>query len=357
MTGFNTNLESANSLIITPNYLIVFLILLFSLGSCDTSVSEYINDGEPLFRELPPSYTGIHFANNLHESDTNNPLFFEYYHNGAGLAVGDVNNDGLSDIFFGSNMEKSRIYINKGGLIFSDITEESGINTAGNWITGVHMVDINHDGWLDIYLCVGGNIDDDYSNLLYISNGDKEHLAFTEMAEEAGIMDGGYSTQSAFFDYDLDGDLDMYLVTSAMNVPNKNRVRHPVGDGTHVTTDRLYRNEGIDPVSHIPVFHDVSLEAGISWDGFGLGICISDINRDGWPDIYVSNDYITNDLLYINQGNGTFQEDIRNYFKHVSYSTMGMDIADFNNDGLVDVFTLDMLPEDYFRKRINGYES
>ncbi len=352
MTSFITDLKSANALIVTQHYLIVFLIILIPIGSCVTSVSDSINASDPLFCELPPSYSGIHFANTLHESDTNNPLFFEYYYNGAGIAVGDINNDGLSDIFFGANMKKCRLYINMGGLKFRDITEESGINTVGSWVTGVQMVDINQDGWLDIFLCVGGNINDDYSNLLYMSNGDKEHLAFTEMAEDAGIMDDGYSTQAAFFDYDLDGDLDMYLVTSAMNVPNKNRVRHPVGDGTHVTTDRLYRNEGIDPVSQIPVFHDVSLEAGITWDGFGLGICISDINQDGWPDVYVSNDYITNDLLYINQRNGTFKEDIRSYFKHVSFSTMGMDIADFNNDGLVDVFTLDMLPEDYFRKRV-----
>jgi hypothetical protein len=303
-------------------------------------------------QELPSSYTGIKFINQLHESDTNNPLFYEYYYNGAGMAVGDINNDGWSDIFFGANMEKSRLYLNEGGLKFKDITETSGINTEGSWVTGVSLVDINQDGWMDIYLSVGGNIDDDYRNLLYISNGEKDQLAFTEHAEEVGLQDDGYSTQAAFFDYDRDGDLDMFLVTSAMNVPNKNAVKHPLGDGSHITTDRLYRNEGTDPATQLPRFRNVSREAGIVWDGFGLGSCISDINRDGWPDIYISNDYITNDVLYINQGDGTFINDIRNYFKHVSYSTMGMDIADFNNDGLVDVLTLDMLPEDYFRKRI-----
>jgi hypothetical protein len=305
-----------------------------------------------LLQELPASHTGIRFINQLHESDTNNALFYEYFYNGAGLAVGDMNNDGLSDIFFGANMETCRLYLNKGGLKFKDVTEASGIDTEGSWVTGVSMVDINQDGWSDIYLSVGGNIDDDYRNLLYISNGDKDHLAFTERAEDVGLQDEGYSTQATFFDYDRDGDLDMFLVTSAMNVPNKNSVRRPVGDGTHITTDRLYRNEGMDPAKRLPEFRDVSAEAGITWDGFGLGSCVCDINRDGWPDIYISNDYITNDVLYINQGDGTFQNLIRDYFKHVSYSTMGMDIADFNNDGLIDVFTLDMLPEDYFRKRI-----
>ena len=335
-----------------PLSLIISTILVFSLPNCLRTGSDIRFHGRSLLQELPSSHTGIRFINQLHESDTNNPLFYEYYYNGAGLAVGDLNNDGLSDIFFGANMGKSRLYLNEGGLKFTDITEQSDINTEGSWVTGVSLVDINQDGWMDIYLSVGGNIDDDYRNLLYISNGEKDHLAFTERAEEAGLQDDGYSTQAAFFDYDRDGDLDMYLVTSAMNVPNKNSVRRPVGDGTHITTDHLYSNEGTDPVSQLPKFRKVSSEAGITWDGFGLGICISDINRDGWPDIYISNDYISNDILYINQGNGTFKNDIRNYFKHVSYSTMGMDIADFNNDGLLDVFTLDMLPEDYFRKRI-----
>lgn len=335
-----------------PLDLILCTILLSSLISCIRTGSGNKHHTRSLLLELPSSHTGIQFINQLHESDTNNPLFYEYYYNGAGMAVGDVNNDGLSDIFFGANMEKSRLYLNRGELKFKDITEESNINTEGSWVTGVNMVDINQDGWLDIYLSVGGNINDDYRNLLYISNGNKDHLAFTEQAEDAGLQDDGYSTQAAFFDYDRDGDLDMYLVTSAMDIPNKNTVRRPVGDGSHVTTDRLYRNEGINSVSQLPEYRNVSREAGITWDGFGLGISISDINRDGWPDIYISNDYISNDLLYINQGDGTFRNEIRNYFKHVSYSTMGMDIADFNNDGLVDVFTLDMLPEDYFRKRI-----
>ena len=352
MARKSTGIKSNRGILPSPFSLTIITILAFALTSCFRTGSGNQFHGRPFLQELPSSHTGIQFNNQLHESDTNNPLFYEYYYNGAGLAVGDIDNDGLSDIFFGANMEKSRLYLNKGGLKFKDITEASGINTEGSWVTGVNMIDLNQDGWMDIYLSVGGNIDDDYRNLLYISNGEKDHLTFTERAEDAGLQDDSYSTQAAFFDYDRDGDLDMYLVTSAKNVPNKNTVRRPVGDGTHITTDRLYRNEGTNPASQLPVYRNVSKEAGITWDGFGLGISISDINRDGWPDIYVSNDYITNDLLYINQGDGTFRNEIRDYFKHVSYSTMGMDIADFNNDGLVDVFTLDMLPEDYFRKRI-----
>ncbi|MBS0000135.1 MAG: VCBS repeat-containing protein [Cyclobacteriaceae bacterium] len=322
------------------------------LPGCMKDGSEGTGKKDVLFRSLSPTQTGIYFENKLHETDTFNSLFYEYYFNGSGLAIADVNNDGLSDIIFGGNMLKSRLYLNKGNMKFEDITEQAGINTSGRWVTGVSMVDLNCDGWMDIYLCVGGNILDNYQNLLYMNDGHGPIPAFTEQAEAVGLDDAGYSTQAAFFDYDLDGDLDMYLVTSSMKIPNKNAVRNRSPDGSVINTDRLYRNEGIDPDKNLPYFRNVSKEAGIIWDGFGLGICISDINRDGWPDVYVANDYISNDLLYINQRDGTFRDMVSSYFKHQSYSAMGMDIADFNNDGLVDVFTLDMLPEDYFRKRI-----
>jgi hypothetical protein len=301
---------------------------------------------------VSPEESGISFANQLQETDSSNSIFYEYYYNGSGLAIGDVNNDGLSDIFFGANMSESRLYLNKGNLKFEDVTDKCGINTSGKWVTGVSLADINQDGWLDIYLCVGGNISDDYHNLLYISNGNKDSLVFTECAALVGLDDDGYSTQAEFFDYDRDGDLDVYIVTSSMKMPNKNSLRQRKNDGSVINTDRLYRNDGINPKTKLPVFHNVSRQAGITWDGFGLGAAVCDINRDGWPDIYICNDYISNDLLYINQGDGTFKEMIKSYTKHISNSAMGVDISDFNNDGLVDIFTLDMQPEDYYRKRI-----
>ena len=330
--------------------IIIFCLI---LSGCDPGESGKAGKkSKTLFEYLPPGSTGIHFKNQLHDNDTFNILFYEYYYNGSGLAACDVNHDGLSDIFLGGNMEKSRLYINKGGLKFEDVTEQSGINTSGRWVTGVSMADLNHDGLPDIYLSVGGNILDDYHNLLYMNQSEGGKVVFTECAKAVGLDDNGYSTQAAFFDYDLDGDLDMYLVTSSMRVPNKNSVRKRTSDGSMINTDRLYRNDGIDPATGLPKFSNVSKEAGIVWDGFGLGICISDINLDGWPDVYVANDYISNDLLYINQRDGTFMDMAGEYFKHFSYSAMGMDIADINNDGLADVFTLDMLPEDYYRKRI-----
>jgi hypothetical protein len=323
-----------------------------AITGCQPKAHSLKSPGQALFRKVNPGESGIKFINQLQETDSANSIFYEYYYNGAGLAIGDLNNDGLSDIVFGANMTRCRIYINKGNLTFTDITDHSGINTSGKWITGVSLVDINQDGWLDIYFCAAGNIDYDYHNLLYISSRNGENLTFTESAAAVSLDDDGYSTQAEFFDYDCDGDLDAYIVTAAMIIPNKNALRPRKNDGSMINTDRLYRNDGIDPVSKLPVFHNVSKEAGITWDGFGLGVAVFDINRDGWPDIYVGNDYISNDLLYVNQGDGTFREMVKDCLNHTSNSTMGVDIADFNNDGLTDILTLDMLPEDYFRKRI-----
>lgn len=338
-----------------PNFIRIVYLILFV--ACVISACQQENHGkdsveQTLFRSVPPGESGINFRNQLQETDSANSIFYEYYYNGAGLAIGDLNNDGLSDIVFGANMSKCRVYLNKGNLSFTDITEKCGINTSGRWITGVSLADINRDGRLDIYLCAAGNINYDYHNQLYISSGNSEKLAFTECASILGLDDNGYTTQAEFFDYDLDGDLDVYMLTAAMTLPNKNAIRQRKNDGSMINTDRLYRNEGINPSTGLPVFKNVSREAGITWDGFGLGVSVFDINLDGWPDIYVGNDYISNDLLYVNQGDGTFREMVNDYMKHTSNSTMGVDIADFNNDGLTDILTLDMQPEDYFRKRV-----
>lgn len=328
---------------------ICIVAIVLTTASCKKQVKK---DKDVLFSKLSSDLTGIEFSNDLIETDTFNIIFYEFYYNGSGVSSGDLNNDGLADLFFGGNMESSKLYLNKGNFKFEDITKSAGINTKNKWVTGVNFVDINADGWLDIYLSVAGNIGADYTNLFYISNGNAEDLKFEERAVEMGLNDKNYSTQSAFFDYDNDGDLDMYLVTSAMDIPNKNRVRKLKNDGSMRNTDQFYRNDGIDPETKLPKFTNVSKEAGVLAGGFGLGVSVTDINQDGWTDIYIANDYISNDLLYINQKNGTFKNESNQYFKYSSYSAMGSDIADINNDGLVDLVAVDMLPPDNYRKKI-----
>ncbi|MFC5539424.1 VCBS repeat-containing protein [Rhodocytophaga aerolata] len=282
-----------------------------------------------------------------------NILDFEYVYNGGGVAIADFNNDGLQDVFFSGNQVSNQLYLNKGDLEFNDITEKAGINGQGKWSSGVAVVDINNDGLMDIY--VGATVNKVArlrENMLYINQGVQEDglPVFKDLAKEYGVADDGHTTTAAFFDYDNDGDLDLYVVTNTIeNYPNTYRKK--VLDGSSPTTDRLYRNDWNEQLKH-PVFTNVSKEAGIVAEGYGLGINITDINRDGWQDIYVTNDYITNDLLYINNGNGTFTDKAATYFKHTSNSAMGNDIGDINNDGLVDVVVVDMLPEDNYRKKV-----
>ena len=329
-----------------------FAIIFIQVISCKDSGSgePEKSEHEPLFKLLSNNITNISFNNLIEENDTFNMVDFFYVYNGGGVAIGDINNDGLPDIYFTGNMVNDKLYLNKGGLSFEDISDSAGIVTPG-WSTGVTMVDINHDGLLDIYVCRSGNYDKDKrKNLLYINQG---NLKFIEQAEAYGIADTSYSTQAAFFDYDKDGDLDMYLLNHTNDIRDPNNVRPLKKDGNGPANDKLYRND--ETKDKGIVFTEVSKEAGIVFDGLGLGVGIADINNDGWEDILVTNDFIANDYLYINKKDGTFQEMAKTYLDHVSHFSMGNDMADFNNDGLVDIVTMDMRPGDnYHEKKMSG---
>lgn len=303
----------------------------------------------PLFKLLPAVQTGVAFNNKLTESDSLNILAQANIYNGGGVGIGDFNNDGLPDIYFAGNMVPNKLYLNKGAMHFADVTEAAGVGGAGRWCTGVSVVDINNDGWLDVYVSASFRKSPaQRTNLLYINQGLKEDSipTFKEAAKGYGLADTGFSTQGYFFDYDRDGDLDLYLVTNELNDPKTPiRYRPKVTDGTAKNTDRLYRNNGNG------TFTNVSRAAGITIEGWGHAACISDVNSDGWPDIYVANDFISNDLLYINNKNGTFTNRLGEYFKHTGWNAMGTEMADINNDGLPDLISLEMLPETNLRKK------
>ena len=305
---------------------------------------------DTLFSLLPASYTGVAFVNSLTENDSLNLILNEYLYNGGGVAVGDINNDNLPDLFFSGNMVSSKLYLNKGNCQFTDITEAAGTSTTG-WSTGVNMVDINADGFLDIYVCVAGTQPaPQRANKLFINN---KNLTFTEQSKAYQLADTSYSTQAAFLDYDRDGDLDMYLLNHVLSkeANNPNLIRPKLTNGENPNTDKLFRNDYNKQLGH-PVFTDVSKQTGIAIEGYGLGVAVSDLNQDGWPDIYVCNDYLSNDLLWINNKNGTFSNRIADFMKHQSNSAMGNDVADIDNDGLQDVLTLDMMPEDNYHRKM-----
>ena len=323
----------------TRHAFLLALFLLFLAGSC--------NKPETLFTLIPPGQSGIHFTNEITESDSIHYFNFPYIYTGAGVGIADFNQDGLADIFFAGNMVTSRLYLNQGDFNFKDITTTAGVETD-RWATGVSVADVNQDGWMDIYLCVAGyEGEPDRKNLLFVNNGD---LTFSEAAEAYGIADEGRSTQAAFFDYDLDGDLDLFLMQHANESYQAISKLHTFTDGSGPSTDKLYENTGVSVNGH-PNFLERSAAAGIQTEGYGLGLAVTDINRDGWPDVYVANDFIASDLLYINNRNGTFTNRLESYFEHSSRNSMGVDIADVNNDGLVDVFVLDMLPPDNRRQK------
>ena len=313
------------------------LLVVLIFMSCNTKPT--------LFQLLPSSKTNIHFNNKVVENDTFNVLEYMNIYTGAGVAAGDINNDGLTDLYFSGNQTTGRLYLNKGNFQFEDITAQAGL-TTNRWCTGVSMVDINQDGFLDIYVNVSGSSKfGDLSNLLYINN---KNGTFSEKAAEYGLAEKRLTMNASFFDYDKDGDLDVFMITNPADemVSGVNVVKERAKNGESEGTDILYKNNGNG------TFTDVSKEAGILLDGYSLGCAISDVNGDGFPDIYVSNDFLSNDILYINNGNGTFTDKIGAYLKHCSFASMGCDISDFNNDGLTDIYTLDMLPEDNFRRKM-----
>src|SRR5688572_5393292 len=305
-----------------------------------------------LFTQLPANESGIYFNNEIEDNDSTKSIINEFGFMGGGVGIGDFNNDGLKDIFFSGNQVSCRLYINKGKNKFQDITKSAGVSSDA-WCTGVSIVDINCDGYDDIYVCVFGiNLLRRAKNLLFINQRD---LTFREEGESYGLADTSYSTQAVFFDYDRDGDLDMYLANYLLNAGNANNIVPRDRSGRSPANDKLYRNNGDSANAGHPVFSDVSAQAGIKEDGLSLGVSVSDLNNDGWPDIYVANDFLSNDVLWLNNKNGTFFNSIDKAIQHQSYSSMGADAADINNDGLTDIMTLDMLPEDNSRKKTSFF--
>ncbi len=321
-------------------------------------------ESKTLFTTLSSAESGVDFENTVSENDTFNLVDYYYVYNGGGVAVGDINNDDLPDLYFTGNQVTDRLYLNvtRPGdphPKFTDITDAVGIKMGG-WSTGVTMADVNADGLLDIYVCKSGNYSGDKrKNQLYINQGSTTNAMprFVESAERYGLADSSFTNQAAFFDYDKDGDLDVYLLASTNLVRNPNQVTPIVADGSGLANDKLYRN---DSDASGPRFRDVSKAAGILHDGFGLGIAVADFNQDGWEDIYIANDFLANDFLYLNnQGESSgevgFTEIAKSYFKHHSQFSMGCDAADVNNDGLTDLVVADMLPADNAqRKKMAG---
>lgn len=324
------------------------LILAFFFFSCSQKKEK------PLFTLVENS--NINFQNTVTETKDFNLFNYRNFYNGGGVAVGDLNNDGLPDIFFTSNQGPNKLYLNKGNLQFEDISAKAGFTDKKQWSTGVVLVDINGDGWLDIYVCNAGNMFDSTlrKNQLFINNHD---LTFTECAAKYGLDNSGYTTQVSFFDYDLDGDLDCFMVNNSpipvnsLNYANMRDLplaQSPVADFLKGGGDHLYRNDN----GH---FTEVTKEAGIHGGliSLGLGVTVGDVNNDGYPDIYVSNDFFERDYLYINQKNGTFKDELEQRIQHTSLSSMGADMQDINNDGFPDIFTTDMLPSDDYRLKTN----
>ena len=319
-----------------------FLIVVISMGifmapGCDSQSN--LQPANTLFTMLSPDQTGIDFKNMVIEDEKNNHLVNDMIIAGAGVAIGDINNDSLPDIFFAGNQVSDRLYLNKGDMQFEDITESSGISVESKWSTGITMADVNNDGYLDIYVCRSVQENPQLSqNLLYINNGD---LTFSENAANYGLSDRGFSVQATFFDADRDGLLDMYLVNQPPSLGKRSgSAPRYLNRETMIYTDRLYWNNN-------GKYEDVTREAGLINMAYGLSASVGDFNQDGWPDLYVTNDFDRPDHMYMNQGDGTFSNRIDQAVKHISNFSMGSDAADYNNDGLLDLMVVDMVAEDH----------
>jgi hypothetical protein len=330
------------------NACIYFFIAIFFLfiGGCKPA-----NNIEPLFTTLEQDATGINFSNDLTPTDSFNVFHYMYYYNGAGVGAGDFNNDGLTDLFFASNQGSNKIFLNEGNLHFEDVTAEAKIPQDRGWSTGVSVVDINNDGLPDIYVCRVGNYEvlQSHNQFLICKGIDKNGVPYYEdESKTLGLDFKGFSTQAAFLDYDMDGDLDMYLLNHSLHQNGTYGWRNDLSNKkSPLSGDRFFRNDN----GH---FTDVTAQTGINSSvlGYGLGIAVADINMDGYPDLYIGNDFHENDYLYINQHNGTFKDDCSNELMHTSQYTMGVDVADLTNDGLPEILSMDMLPEDpYILKR------
>ena len=318
------------------------LVLAAGLAACKSTSSR--------FERVPADRTGIRFANTITESDSLNVLEFEYLYNGGGVGVGDFNGDGKPDVFFAGNQVSSQLYINQGDFRFNDVTKQAGVTTQ-TWCTGVAVTDINQDGRQDIYVStIHPDRNRSVPNLLFINTGNDARGIphFREMATEAGLADSSYATQATFLDYDRDGDLDVFLLTNALEAYNRNTISGPQNQGHARSRDKLFRNDSAP--GHLQ-FTDVSDQAGLIHEGWGLGVVVSDVNNDGWPDVYVANDFQSNDVWLINNQRGGFENQIASLLKHQSHNSMGVDMADINNDGLNDLAVVDMLPDDNLRQK------
>ncbi|MEP6749746.1 MAG: VCBS repeat-containing protein, partial [Bacteroidota bacterium] len=351
------NSTTVNFQQLSARCLLILFVLSFASGCNNNTLSPATVTKAPeekLFTLLSPEQTHIDFTNTLTESINANVLMYQYFYNGGGVAVGDVNNDGLQDLYFTGNMTSNKLYLNKGKMQFEDITEAADVaGRPGPWKTGVTFVDINGDGKEDIYVCYSGKLQGPKrANQLFINDGSNAAGIphFSEQAVKYGLADTAYSTQAVFFDYDRDGDLDMFLL-------NHSPISLPIVD--EVTTSAILKKD--NPMNGVRLFNnnkghftDVTQKAGISSSEltYGLGAGIADLNGDGWPDIYVSNDYGVPDYLYINNKNGTFTNKIEQSIGHTSNFSMGNDVADINNDALPDIITLDMLPGDNKRQKL-----